>query len=260
MKILPYPITPFSALRTLALAGVTALALTGCMTQEDSATDDSSDGQGAFLVSELDQMGQSLGEPAGEALATAGADTFTITGELVIDPFKYQADCACFVRKAKYVGQQGFERERLDSVTFLDSAGKTMDVFRPGKAAKILYRRDVERVRGAREVDVRLDITIDMKVEDGRKVGVWNGTLTGTLDGQVIKSGTLSNVVRPFVAGRFRFPEAGTVEMARPRFHVRVEFLGDGKAKVTLKNLRSGHIHVLWVDKDYKESDPVAQD
>lgn len=256
--------TTAPGLKTLALIGAigaASLAFTGCMTQEGGNSGDfASDGQGAFLVTEMDQMGQALGGMPAAGLAKASAsDTIIIKGELVIDPFSYQAGCQCFVRRARFTGHKGYERERLDSVTFLDAAGATLDTWKPAGVAKILYRRNVEHTKGAREVQVRIDITVDVKTEAGVKVGVWNGTMTGAFNGQEFKSGTIANVVRPFVDGRFRFPESGTIELTRPLFHFFVEFLGDGKAKVKIRNLRTGRIHILWVDKDYNESDPVAE-
>jgi hypothetical protein len=202
-------------------------------------------------------MGQTLGQFPAEGLAKTAEADFVITGELVIAPWSYQEDCKCFVRKARYTGHKGYERERLDSVTFLDSAGAEMDKYRPSQVAKVIYRRNVHHEKGAREMDVRIDLTVDIKVEAGSKVGVWNGTMGGTFNGQEFKSATITNVVRPFSEGRFRFPGSGLIELTRPVYKFTVEFLGDGKAKVTIKNRLNGRIHMIWVDKDYKESDPA---
>lgn len=248
-----------TALRNLALIGSASLALTGCMTQEEKSSDFSSDGQGAFLVTETDQMGQTMSELPTGTLGKPSAAPLTIEGELVIDPFAYMADCACFVRRAHFTGHKGYERIRLDSVTLLDSAGATMDKFKPASIAKVVYRRNVDHSKGAKEVQVRIDLTIDIKTEGATKLGVWNGTMTGTFNGQEFKSATITNVSRSFLDGRFRFPETGTIELTRPVYHFLVEFLGEGKAKVTVKNRLNGRIHILWVDKTYKETAPVAE-
>lgn len=246
--------------RALALVGASALAFTGCMTNEEVRGDFASDGQGAFLVSEMDQMGQTLGQFSEGSLAkSAGPRDLVIKGELVIDPWEYKADCQCLVRRAEFTGHRGFERLRLDSVTFLDSAGAVLDGFRPAQIAKALYRRNVTKSKDGRQVDVRFDITVDMKREGDRRVGVWNGTMTGSFNGQEFKSGTVTHVVRPFLIGHFGFPESGTIEINRPVFHFKVEFPGDGKARVTIRNKVSGRIHVLWVDMDYRES-PAAEE
>lgn len=253
------PSRPRSNFKTLALAGIAAFSLTGCLTREEAGNEDgfASDGQAAFLVSEIDQMGQALGDLAPGALAKTSG--FTIEGELVIQPFAFKEDCACFVRRAKYTGRKGYERERLDSITLLDSADATMDAFEPSRIAKVLHRRNVEHSRGANEVSVRFDITVDIRSGGDGKTGVWNGAMTGSFNGQEFKSGSLSNVARPFRDGRFRFPESGAIELTRPVFHYLVEFQGDGKAKVTIRNRRNGRIHILWVDKDYQET-PAAEE
>jgi len=254
---------PLLGIKTLAFLGLAGLAFTGCVTQDaqdEEAADYASDGQGAFLVSELDQMGQSLGQIPGGALGKVAGDSgIVIRGELVIAPFAYREDCQCFVRRARFTGHEGYERTRLDSVTFLDSAGEPMDAFRPARVAKVIYSRDVEREKGAREIQVRIDVTVDIKTEGGAKVGVWNGTMTGAFNGQEFKSATIANVVRPFADGRFGFPESGLIELTRPVYHYKVVFLGDSQAKVTIRNRRNGRIHVLWVDAEYNETQPAAE-
>jgi hypothetical protein len=253
------------ALKTAAIIGTVSLFtaplfLTGCITKsEDSSY--ASDGQSAYMTSELDQMGQAYdGASAGAAKGSVGIGTnLTVTGELVIDPFTYHEDCTCFVRRAKYTTLEGFERIRLDSVRLFDSTGATLSKFQPALISKITHSRNVTKSKGDKDADIRFDITVDIKTESGAKVGVWNGTMTGSYDGQPFKSGTLTNIVRPWENGRFRFPTAGTIEVDRPVFHFLVEFLGDGKAKVTIKNKLNGKIHILFVDKDYKETAPQDQ-
>ena len=178
----------FTGLRALTLVGAAAFALSGCMTQEEGGGDYASDGQAAFLVSEMDQMGQTLGQLSEGGLPkTAEPGDLVIRGELVIDPWDYRADCGCFVRRAEYTGHAGFERLRLDSVTVLDSAGAAMDTFRPARIAKALYRRNVTKSKDGRQVDVRIDITVDMKWDGDRRVGVWNGAMSGSFDGEEFK-------------------------------------------------------------------------
>jgi hypothetical protein len=52
---------------------------------------------------------------------------------------------------------------------------------------------------------------------------------------------------------------AGTAELDRPIFHFLVEFLGDNKAQVTIKNKINNKVHTLFVDKAYGESAPVEK-
>jgi hypothetical protein len=247
------------SLTSLTLAGAASLLLSGCFTQNEEAKSSySSDGQSAYVSTEVDQMGQVYDQISadGPAAKTSGSG-LTITGELVIEPFKYDEGCACFIRHAHYSGIKGFERDRIDSVTLLDSAGATMDKFQKAKVAKIIHKRNVLRTKGSREADIRFDITVEIKTDAGVRKGEWNGTMTGSYNGQEFKSGTIAKVVRVWADGRFHFPESGSIEVDRPVFHFLVEFLGDFKAKVTITNKVNHKIHILFVDKDYHESDPI---
>ena len=257
-EIMKHP-KPAFRLTSLTLVGAAALLFTGCFTQNEEAESDySSDSQSAYMSTEVDQMGQVYNQISadGPAAKTSG-NGLTITGELVIEPFEYDEGCACFIRHAHYSGIKGFERDRIDSVTLLDSAGETMDTFRKAKVAKIIHKRNVLRSKGSREADIRFDITVVIKNDAGVRKGEWNGTMSGSYNGQEFKSGSIDNVVRVWEDGRFHFPESGAIEVDRPVFHFLVEFLGEGKAKATIRNKVNGKIHILFLDKDYRESDPA---
>jgi hypothetical protein len=246
------------SLQGMFLAGAAAFALTGCMTNEEGKNKDfASDGQASFLVSEVDQMGQTLDE--GAPAAKFGIDSSDITGELVIDPYKYDSTCKCFVRRAKFTGSEGFERIRLDSVVLVDTNGDTLSEFKPRAIGKAYHTRHVTKSKGDKEIDVVINFTVDIKHEGDTKVGVWNGTMSGSYNGQEFKTGTATNVTREVHDGHFGFPVSGSIEIDRPVFHFTVEFLGDGRAKATIKNKVNGRIHVIFIDKNYGETDPVEQ-
>lgn len=248
------------ALRTLGLAAAAALALTGCVTSGDdsaAAASGDNDGQAAYVTSEVDQMGQVYGQ-IGDAAAKTSAFGVVITGELVIEPFRYHDSCQCFVRHAVFTGMKGYERDRLDSVRLYDSAGALMDKWRPAQIAKIVHSRNVKKSGNGREADIRFDITVDIKSDGGVRKGTWNGTMTGSYNGSEFKSGTMTKVVRTWDNGHFGFPESGTIEIDRPVLHFLAEFLGDSKAKVTIKNQVTGKIRILYVDADYHETEPAA--
>jgi hypothetical protein len=250
-----FKLTP--ALHTLAIAGASSLLMTGCiMNKEEGAYN--SDGQAAYVTSEVDQMGQVYDQIPGTAAAKIGGG-LAITGELVVEPFAYKADCECFVRRATFDGIRGYERDRVDSVTLLDSNGATMDAFKPALISRILHKRHVVKSKNGREADIHFEFTADIKSDAGVKKGVWNGAMTGTYNGQEFKSGSVTKVTRVWEGGRFGFPESGGISLDRPVFGFLVEFLGDGKAKATITNKVNKKVHVLWVDKDYNESDAAEQ-
>ncbi|MDQ3001234.1 MAG: hypothetical protein M3Y08_08240 [Fibrobacterota bacterium] len=251
-----------TALKTLALTGAASLlltGLTGCMTNEEKTSSMDSDGQAAYVTTEVDQMGQVYDQipETGIGAGKTSASGLTITGELTLEPFAYHADCECFVRHAVFTGTKGYERDRVDSVTLFDSTGATMDKFARARIDRIVHTRDVVHTKGSKEANVHIEINLDMMTNAGVKTGVWNGTMSGTYQGQEFKSGSITNLVRVWENGRFHFPEAGILKLERPVFKFMAEFLGEGKAKFKVENKRTGKIHVLFVDKNYKETDPV---
>jgi hypothetical protein len=250
-------------LQGMLLAGAAAFALTGCLTSPDKTakSDFASDDQSAFLVSEVDQMGQAADESNGPAakIGIGGLDSGKITGELVIDPFKYDSTCRCFVRRAKFTNSKGYERLRLDSITFVDTNGDTMSVFNRKALGKFYHKRHVTRTKGGNEFDVTFDIQVEVKTEGDNKVGVWNGTVDGTYNGEALAAGSINDVKRVVTNGHYGFPVSGSIEIDRPVFHFLVEFLGDGKAKATIKNKKNGRIHIIWIDVDGTESAPTEQ-
>src|SRR4051812_1576019 len=95
-----------NTLRLAALAGLAAMALTGCMTSVDNETY-ASGGESAYIKSETDNMSQTWN--AGVA-AKAAADTDTVTLERILVPLHFDAACQCFVRSAQFTNTVNFER------------------------------------------------------------------------------------------------------------------------------------------------------
>jgi hypothetical protein len=252
MKYLPLTLS----VRSTLVVGVASLLLTGCLTKNEEPSYNS-DGQSAYMTSELDQMGQIYDGGAGAATKTSSGG-LTLTGELIIKPYAFTEACMCFVREAKLTTVEGYERMRIDSVVLLDSTGAKLVTFEPARIAKMIHSRNVTKTKGGNEADIRFDMTVDIKTDGGLKVGVWNGVMTGSYNGQALKGGTLTNVTRPWENGRFRFPTSGQIDLDRPVFHFQADFLGDGKAKFTITNKVNHKIHILFVDKEYKESEAMA--
>lgn len=82
------------------------------------------------------------------------------------------------------------------------------------------------RVKGGKETDIRFSIKAEIMTDAGVKKGVWNGTMTGTYNSQLYKSGTLTNITRIWSNGSFGFPIMGKIEVDRPIFQLSAEFLG----------------------------------
>jgi hypothetical protein len=255
MPSIQKPTQSFSFARFASVLGLMgAMGLVGCNKVADTEEDVSElDGQSAFIASEVDQMGQSLQGLPGTALAKSAVDADTITGELVIERYAYNADCSCFLRKAEFTGSRGYERVRLDSVTLLDSAGQALTTWDRERIAKIVHKRHVTHTKGARQVDVHFNTEAVFKLDNDVVVGVWNGTMTGSFDGEEFKSATVSQVTREYRNGKFRFPISGSVTVVRPLRTYALQFLGEGDAQVTITHRRTGRVTIITVDRDYRE-------
>ncbi len=255
--------TKFNTLITFKTLGLASLvlgaqSLIGCMNATESEDTAELDGQSAFISSEVDQMGQSLGDLPDAALGkSAAVAADTITGELILSRYAFHEECQCLVRKAEYSGSRGFERTRIDSVTLLDSAGAALSLWDRKKIAKIIHKRHVTRNKGSHDIDVQFNTEATFKLDNGVLVGVWNGTMTGTFDGDEFKSGTVTNITREYKNGRFGFPVAGSVTVTRPLRIYSIEFLGSGDAKATITHRRTGKVTVITVDRNYQEKPAV---
>ena len=248
-----------SKLHWFAFTGLVALALNGCLTSDNpKITTYSDDGQGAFIVSEMDQMGQVTGDFSGGVAAKISADNHhKIKGELVVQPMTYDTSCQCFVRGSEFTGTQGFERMRMDTIRLVSITGLPMDHFNIDSLSYITHTRHVTRTGPKNAIDVSISVTVNITTDIlGGHKGVWNGTMTGTFNGETFKSGTITDVVRVYdpASGEFLFPESGTVVITRPNYQYTVVFLGNGQAQVTIvKLITNEKVHVFGLGGDYKE-------
>ncbi len=241
-------------LKYSAAAALLTLGFTGCMTSPSSSSNTAgytSSGESAFIKQESENMGQVWNSGASAStstgLAKEASDTVmdTITGDLVITPLHYDSACQCFVRVANYTSSVGFERQRLDSITLVDSNGNPMSRFRPLLAKTIIHNRHVTRIRSnlGTEVDVNFNTTLTWADSGSKRVGVWNGTITGTFNGVTFKTGSIDNVVRTWypLLLRFGFPSSGSIDIDRisgkgAEFTLDIVFTGEGSADVSVTN------------------------
>jgi hypothetical protein len=248
----PFTLNPKSLL--LAGLALSSALFMGCETMADSNSETTNeDGQSAFITSEVDQMGQSLSDLSTDGLGKAAAPRVdTITGEKIVERFGYVEACECFIRKATYSNSNGYERTRLDSVTLLDSAGEVLTKWDRSLIAKIIHKRHITRNKGNHDMDVHVNTEATFKSDNGVWVGVWNGTMTGSFDGEAFKSATIENVTRSWVNGKFRFPSSGSVTVTRPLRIYAIEFLGEGDARATITHRISGKVTVITIDRNYQ--------
>jgi hypothetical protein len=156
------------------------------------------------------------------------------------------------VRKANYVGARGFERERRDSIWLLDAQGNNLgdSAFRPSLAGRVVHNRHVVKAMNGHQVDVHFNTVMDWRVGGSERVGVWNGTITGTFRGVEFKKTEIKDVVRPMILpGRFGFPISGSIHAERWIFTIDLVFEGGGNATATITNTRNGNVHIVKIKR-----------
>jgi hypothetical protein len=244
-------------------AALVAFGFTGCMTNSEPSNNGyASSGENAFIKQESENMGAvwNSGTAAAPKLAVDTSTPDTITGDLVIVRLHYDSACGCFVRTANFTNSVGYERQRLDTITLVDSSGNNMPTFHPEHAASLVHKRHVTRINAntGKEVDCYFNTTLTWTTDSaGHREGIWNGTISGSFNGVIFKSGTITNVVRAFHPDHplnrwFGFPSAGTIHLERlilgVNFTIDVVFTGEGTATVTITNTKNGNVHIINID------------
>jgi len=182
-------------------------------------------------------------------LAAAAADT--ITYDLTIHPYSWDSINSCYERAATLTCSDGYERVRVDTVTFFGANGKlryptlaTVD--------SIHHVRHVTRNKGGNELNVTVDMhsTVSTLDQNGAYTHVKNGTITGTYDGEQAVTGTIVNVTRNYypLTHWQLFPQSGTITADFPRRLYEVDFLGAGLARVTITNKATDKTRVITIN------------
>ncbi len=236
-----------------AFVTVAAFGLMGCqpaLTQSTSS-DAALNGEAALVGQELDHMAGAQGAGMSVALIkTAAADTDSAA--FTVSPSQYDSSCTCFIRTETWKGD-GYARLRVDSITYLDSAGKPLRSRNFKKLGSISHVRHVTRTTGPHTFEIRFVTKATVTIGTDT-IGVWNGAITGSYDGEALKSGAVTQVTRKFHNGHWGFALSGNVSLTRPMFTWSIEFLGAGKAQATRTNNKTGHVLIISIDRQYRES------
>jgi len=235
-------------LKLTASAALAAFAFTGCMTQ--ATTDYTPDGGNVVISQESSNMGQVLNSSSLHKDGEGGSDT----GEQALSnhsAFLDTATCVdssgqshrCFVRVVNFVSADTTNvRERMDTLWLLDSNGAYMTSFHPFLATTIIHHRHVIKVRGAQNLDIQFNTTLTKKTDSTGKVLVWNGTITGMINGVAVNA-TIDNVTRSISGASCGLPEDGSIHMDRNGVKIDLNFKGAGKADVVVTGKKGKQHH-----------------
>jgi hypothetical protein len=239
------------AIRAFAISAVAVIAafLAGC------AQENISDEFALIASEEVSNMDANssgmVTQGATAKLQAAALDT--VTYDLTIHPFSWDSTNDCYVRTATLVCSDGFERVRVDTLTFYGAAGRlryptlaTVD--------SIHHVRHVTRDKGGNELDITVDMHSTLSPisgQTGNYTHVKNGTITGTFDGEQAATGTITNVTRDYVSGQWDwFPRSGSITADFPHRTYVVDFIGVGEVRLTITNLSTDKTRVITISVD----------
>ncbi len=237
-------------IRTLAITGGLALSFVyGCA---DNGTDadsfDAMDGSAGALTAEIEDMGDvAMGPLVGSGVSKARAETVYV--EVVVTPWTFDAASDGWVRETVAEADDG-SRTRMDTVWFYDAAGGPVQTPSLTKVASYRHVRSVNAsLYHSWESRFEMDVTIDKEPAD--TFFVYNGSFTGSYDGEQYRSTDIEGVKRQLVrvaSPHLAFPIEGTISADRPLRTIVVEFGGEATATATVTRKRDGHTTVFWID------------
>jgi hypothetical protein len=235
----------------VVVAGM-ALMLPGCGLNSPTEADHSQ--AAAQLASdEVSNMGVDAGNVmsgVGLGKMVAGtADTSYIDWH--VTPYRLDTASVCYVRTATFSTSAGYERTRIDTITFFDANGNKLAHPTIATVSTIHHVRHVEHSNGGEVMNVVFDMT-SVLTKGTDTTMVKNGTMTGTYAGDAVSSGSMVNVTRKYTNGHWQFPESGTVSATFPRFTFSIVYLGAGQATATLTNTVKNKTTIVNIQVDQR--------
>ena len=203
-------------------------------------------------VSNMDANSSTMIGALGPLPKMAAAVGDTVYYDWKISPYAWDAVSSSYIRKATFSNlSDGYERERIDTVTFFDVSLNKLQYPTFATVKTIHHVRHVKRDKGGNELDVTVDITSAINLSPDT-THVKNGTITGTYDGEQAVTGTITNVTRQYTGGHWQFPRSGNIMADFPRRSYEVEFTGNGNATLTITNKSTDKTRVLAIHVDQK--------
>lgn len=191
--------------------------------------------------------------PPGSMPKSAAPAADSVTYDLIIHPYSWDAASSSYIRTATLTCSDGYERTRVDTVTFFGAQG-TLQNPTLATVDSIHHVRHVTRSRNGSELNITVDMhsTLTPLDQSGAYEHVKNGTMVGTYDGEKVATGTIVNVTRnysPLTHWRL-WPESGSITADFPRRLFEVDFLGAGLARLTITNHATGRTRVITITVD----------
>jgi hypothetical protein len=234
-----------------SMLSIAMVLMPGC-SKTTTASSDNGNSSGQLAADEVSNMGADEAAVVGNqggvgkifAAAAAAGSVFTDSISYAVHPYQYISPN--WIRTATLTTAAGYVRTRVDTITFFNAAGVPVEYPRLDSFTTLHHLRTVTQSKG----DILVTLTID--VTDSLKKGtdttfVKNGTITGTCDGQTLKTGLISNVTRVRSDGVWQFPSAGTISVDLPRYDFSITFTGNYSATLYVDNLVTGKTRTVYL-------------
>jgi len=234
--------------------GLAVALMPGCSKQSSQSDNANSSAQLAadevsnMSADEATVMNKNAG--AGKVVATlASVDSSIDSISWSVNPYHFNG--TSWVRLAVLTTSFGYMRTRADTITFYDTSGNILEIPTMATLYTLRHDRQVNQTKGI--ITAALSISVfDTLKKSADTTFVKNGAITGTCDGQTLKTGIISNVTRLYSNGYWQFPSSGSIAVDMPRYDFTITFTGTNAsgnytATVNVDNLVTGKSRTVYV-------------
>lgn len=229
------------------------VAMTGCKKNPATSNDNFSDGTAGYVSQEIADMGNSAefglsgGQAKAVALAAVAADTIRYSLQVTRRSWAYNATSGWWVREIEVTLNDGRKITKIDSIQFRDSNANSIQHPTWAAITGWVHYRHVERVGllATHNMDFSMTVTLSKGTDT---TAIWNGNITGKLNGEQLSSTTVSDVVRQRAPGYWIFPSSGNITMDRPLRTIVIDFTGNGNATATITRKSDNRTKIITIN------------
>ncbi|MGA3050511.1 MAG: hypothetical protein ABSE00_01130 [Chitinispirillaceae bacterium] len=233
--------------------GLAVALMPGCSKQ--SSQSDNANSSAQLAADEVANMSADEGTVMSNANAGVGKIIASVDSSIdsiswSVNPYHFVSGIG-WVRYAVLTTSFGYMRTRADTITFYDTSGNILEIPTMATLYTLRHDRQVNQTKGI--ITAALSISVfDTLKKSADTTFVKNGAITGTCDGQTLKTGIISNVTRLYSNGYWQFPSSGSIAVDMPRYDFTITFTGTNAsgnytATVNVDNLVTGKSRTVYV-------------
>jgi len=233
--------------------GLAVALMPGCSKQ--SSQSDNANSSAQLAADEVANMSADEGTVMSNANAGVGKIIASVDSSIdsiswSVNPYHFVSGIG-WVRYAVLTTSFGYMRTRADTITFYDTSGNILEIPTMATLYTLRHDRQVNQTKGI--ITAALSISVfDTLKKSADTTFVKNGAITGTCDGQTLKTGIISNVTRLYSNGYWQFPSSGSIAVDMPRYDFTITFTGTNAsgnytATVNVDNLVTGKSRTVYL-------------